>query len=389
MIKLNALHWLLPMTALACVGRGETLIELNYDYGTLDTFRSAIPTEERLVAGVPAAAGGDTTGADDAAAVLAEQGVVFARGINMNARDVARTLQQLASEDPDHFNPEREEFIWGPWRSPSGPGELTLSIQRHPSVMDFEYSYALIRSMPGDEHSDTPVIWGGANLDPDNANHGTGLTAVDLDANAAFEAAHGEEAELDPAVGQGRFAMVHGYAKHGSDSVFFNRASFRDYVPPAESRATMLAPATVEHFYGRMAESSGTIVDFLHSEIDSDLCGADPNSCFGTTLVQGHPERFVFGEFVVDNGPGRAEVQLSGGDLASQVEMTECWNASLTRTSYQLTTDDGTVQMMPSASCPGRAAQSSEELGLPTADDVQPWLLYALGCAVESNCSGG
>ena len=388
MIKLNALHWLLPMTALACVGRGETIVELNYDYGTLDTFRSTLPTEERLVAGVPVAAAEDTTGAADPAAVLAEQGVAFARGINLNARDVARTLQQLASDDPDHFNPEKEEFVWGPWKSPSGPGELTLSIQRQPS-MDFEYSYALVREIPGDEHSRTPVIWGGANLDPDNADHATGLTAVDLDANAAFEAVYGEEAELNPAVGQGRFAMVHGYSKHGSDSVFFNRASFRDYVPPAANRATMLAPATVEHFYGRMAETSGTTVDFLHSEIESDLCGADPTSCFANTWAQGHPERFVFGEFVVDNGLGRAEVTLSGGDLASQVEMTECWNDSLTRTSYQLTTDEGTVQMMPSASCPGRAAQSSEELGLPTPDDVQPWLLYTLGCAVELNCSGG
>ena len=388
MIKLNALQWLLPVTALACVGRGETLIEANYDYGTLDTFRSALPTEERLVAGVPGAAADDTSGADPAA-VLAEQGVVFARGINRNARDVARTLQQLAGEAPDHFDPDREEFIWGPWQSPSGPGELTLSIQRHPAVTEFEYSYALIRHMPGDARSGRAVIWGGASLDAENADRGTGLTAVDLDANAAFEAEYGEEAELNPAVGQGRFAMVHGYATHGSDSVFFNRASFRGYVPPATNRATMLAPATVEHFYGRVAESSGTTVDFLHSEIDSDLCGTDPSSCFGNTWEQGHPERFVFGEFVVDNGLGRAEVTLSGGDLASQVEMTECWNASLTRTSYQLTTDDGTTQMMPGASCPGRAAQSSEELGLPTADDVQPWLLNALGCAVESNCSGG
>jgi hypothetical protein len=388
MIKLNALHWLLPMTALACVGRGETLLELNYDYGTLDTFRSALPTEERLVTGVPAASD-SATPATESAAVLAEQGVLFARGIKRNASDVARTLQQLASEDPDHFNAEREEFVWGPWQSPSGPGELTLSIQRHPGATDFEYSYALIRHMPGDAHSGTPVIWGGANLDAEQVDHSTGLTAVDLDANAAFEAAYGEEAELDPAVGQGRFAMVHGYAKHGSDSVLFNRASFRDYVPPADDRATMLAPATVEHFYGRMADSSGSAVDFLHSEVDRDLCGADPSSCFGSTWEQGHAERFVFGEFVVDSGLGRAEVTLSGGDLPSRVEMTECWNAERVRTSYELTTGDGTVQMMPSPSCPGRAAQSSEELGLPTTDDVQPWLLHALGCAVESNCSGG
>jgi hypothetical protein len=388
MIKLNALRWLLPMTALACVGRGETMLELDYDYETLDTFRSALPTEERLVTGLPAGTDSAAPGTDSAA-VLAQQGVQLARGINRNARDLARTLQQIASEDPDHFNPEREEFVWGPWQSPSGPGELTLSIQRHPSVTDFEYSYALIRHMPGDEHSGRPVIWGGASLDPEQPDHGTGLTAVDLDANAAFEAEYGEEAELDPAVGQGRFAMVHGYAQHGADSVLFNRASFRAYVPPADDRATMLAPTTVEHFYGRVAEPSGAVVDFLQSEIDSDLCGADPSSCFSAAWAQGHAERFVFGEFVLDSGLGRADAKLSGGDLASQVAMTECWNASRVRTSYELTTDGGTLQMMPSPSCPGRAAQSSEELGLPTADDVQPWLLNALGCAVESNCSGG
>jgi len=388
MSKLNALRWLLPMTAVACVGRDETIVELNYDHGTLAAYRSAIPTEERLVAGVPTAAAEGMLGAADPAAVLADQGVVFARGINQTARDVARTLQTLVDERPDHFDADGQEFVWGPWRSPSGPGEVLLSIRREATSLDFEYSYALVREMPGEPHTRTAVVWGGANPDQQNPERSTGLTAWDLDANAAFEAAHGEGAELDPAVGQGRFGMVHGYALRSADSVFFNRATFRDFVAPAASAASVRAPVSVDHFYGRVAEPSGTVVDFLHAEIDRDLCGSNPASCFGSLAETSAAERFVFGEFVVDSGSGRAEVLLSGGDLSSQVALTECWNASLTRTSYQLRSDEGAVQMMPSATCPGRAAQSSEELGLPTPDDVPPWLLYALGCAVDSGCSG-
>jgi hypothetical protein len=389
MSKLTALRWLLPMSAVACAGRGETLIELNYDHGTLEAYRSAIPTEERLVAGVPSAAAEGTMAAADPAAVLAEQGVAFARGINLTARDVARTLQTLVEARPDYFDAEREEFVWGPWQSPSGPGEVTLSIRRDTTAEDFEYSYALAREMPGEPHSRTAVVWGGANPDEQNPEQGTGLTAWDLDANAAFEAAYGEGSELDPTVGQGRFAMVYGHENRGTDSVFFNRARFRDFVAPAVSAASALAPASVEHFYGRVAEPSGSIVDFLHSEIDNDLCGQSPSSCFGTLADKGNAERFVFGEFVVDGGSGRADVLLSGGDLSSQVAMTECWDASLTRTSYQLRSAESVTQMLPSATCPGRAALSSEELGLPTPDDVQPWLLRALGCAVGSTCSGG
>src|SRR3982751_628933 len=118
MKKLYALRWLLPISALACVGRGETLIERNYDSDTLDSYRSAVPTEERLVAAVPAAAG--NVPSDESAAVLAEQGVVFARGINRTTRDIARTLHALAQAQPDHFDTEREEFVWGPWKMPSG-----------------------------------------------------------------------------------------------------------------------------------------------------------------------------------------------------------------------------------------------------------------------------
>jgi hypothetical protein len=389
MSKLTALRWLLPLSAVACASRGETLIELNYDYGTLEAYRSALPTEERLVAGVPSAAAEGTMATADPAAVLAEQGVVFARGINLTARDVARTLQTLVEARPDSFDAEREEFVWGPWRSPSGPGEVTLRIRRDATAGGFEYSFALAREMPGEPHSRTEVVWGGANPDEQNPDRSTGLTAWDLDANAAFEAAHGEGSELDPAVGQGRFAMVYGFASHGADSVFFNRATFRDFVAPAASAFRVLAPASVEHFYGRVAEPSGSVVDFLHSEIDSDLCGQSPSSCFGRLAGKGSAERFVFGEFVVDGGSGRADVLLSGGDLSSQVAMTECWDKSLTRTSYQLRSEESAAQMLPSAACPGRAALSSEELGLPTPDDVQPWLLRALSCAVDSTCSGG
>jgi hypothetical protein len=386
MRRLYALRWLLPISALACAGRGETLLEFNFDSGTLDSYRSAIPAEERLVAGVPAAAGSSLS--DDSAAVLAGQGVVFARGINRTTRDIARTLRLLAQQQPDHFDTEREEFVWGPWEMPSGPGQGLLSIRRDPSAADFEYSYTLLRQMPDAPHTRTAVVWGGTNLDEENPHQGSGLTAWDLDANAAFEAAHGQGDELDPSVGQGRFAMVHGYASSGTDSVFFHRATFRDFVAPAGDRAGLVAPVSVDHFYGRVAEPAGTVVDFLRSEIDSDLCGSSPTSCFGSESGHGHPERFVFGEFVVDSGSGRAEVVLSGGDLSTEVALTECWNAALTRTSYLLRTDDSAVQMMPSATCAGRAAQSSEELGLPTLDDVQPWLLDALDCAVDANCAG-
>jgi hypothetical protein len=399
-----ASSWLLPLAAFGCGDSDETQLQRSYDDDTVAAYRSALPSEDRLVAEMPTAALDGSMQNADPAAVLAARGVVFARDVNETARDIARTLHTLAQKVPDGFSPRRERFVWGPWQSPTGPGEMTLEI-RHDASAELEFRYELARQLPDQPETRTVVLWGESSPDAADPAHGSGYTALDLDANSAFELGHGGSRKA--LIGRGRFVIAYGHASRADDAVFFNLAAFRAFLPASEGSESTLPPVSAHHFYGRVAEPSGSVVDFLHAEIEQNLCDESPESCFGAVpgnslgasdrlgsslsgaaLSSSHPERLVFGEFFVDNGSGRADVSLSGGDLSDELQLTECWNAALTRTSYRLTTTEGAQQMMPDATCPGRAALSFEELGLPTPEDVPEWLAKELSCAAENGAVG-
>lgn len=371
--------WLLPLAALGCGVDDPTGLELDYDHGTLSEYRNALPSEERLVVAVPTAASDGSMQYANPAAVLAGQGVLFARGVNETARDIAHTLHTLAAEAPDSYSPTRERFRWGPWRNPTGRGEMALEIRRTPEA-EHELSYELARQMPDRPETRVVVLWGAGTPDREDPTRSSGYTALDLDANTAFELDNGGSREA--LIGQGRFVIAYGHTLRADASVHFNLAAFRGFIPPSEGSDSELMPVSVDHFYGRVAEPSGTVVDFLQASIEQDLCDAAPESCFESEPGS-HPERLAFGEFFVDSGLGRADVSLSGGDLANQLQLSECWNASLTRTSYRMTTSGSDQQMMPQATCPGRAAFAFAEQDLPTRAVVPEWLTEALTLAAE------
>ena len=280
----------------------------------------------------------------------------------------------LAQEPPDSYSPTRERFRWGPWQNPTGRGEMTLEIRRTPGEAH-EFVYELARQMPDRPETRTIVLWGASSPDTEDPARSSGVTALDLDANTSFELGHGGSQRA--VIGSGRFAIAYGHASRDEASVSFNLAAFRGFIPPSEGSNSQLSPVSVDHFYGRVAEPTGTIVDFLEAEIEQDLCGASPDTCFGG-VPGSHPEQLIFGEFFVDSGLGRADVYLSGGDLPGELQLSECWNASLTRTSYRMTTSASDQQMMPQASCPGRSALAFTEQNLPTRADVPEWLSEAL-----------
>jgi hypothetical protein len=139
----------------------------------------------------------------------------------------------------------------------------------------------------------------------------------------------------------------------------------------------------VDHYYGRIDDGSGPILDFMNSEVDEDFCGTAATSCFASANVASDREHFSFGVFYVDRALGRAEVLLDGGDLSSPVRMTECWSASLRTTSYRVQAGGMMTEMVASPSCEGITIQSATELGLPVMTDVEPLLAERVGCAAE------
>lgn len=366
----------------ACNGEPQSAGDA-HDPALLESYLRAIPNEQRLVSGVPAAAEEPfalTSGPD---AALAVQGIAFARAVNRPARELVQALRAVTELPPTRFDAAASRFVWGPWDNGDGVGQVALIVSRNEPSADFEYSYALLRTMDGDLASATAVIAGAATPDPEEEDRGVGVALWDIEAHRTFEQTHaGEDAET---AGGGRFVMAFGHLAAEEGEALFNVAVFRDFVP-ANGGAD--APIDVDYFYGRFVADAGVTLDFVDTVARADVCAASAESCFDEGRTPGSSERFSYNAFFVNRGLGRAEVAVSEGDLQSSVRLVECWDPALDRTSFQVENDGAMVETMPSGSCSAPADQSALELGLPTLSDIDAAMLDAMSCAAENGLIG-
>lgn len=380
----------LPVLALACSGESRTEPHDAYSDATLAEYLQALPDQERLSANLPTAQ--DTPGAltQGGNAVLAAQGIAFARAVNQPVRVLVTTLRVVTAFKPTFFDAAAQKFVWGPWDDEGGVGKAALYVQRNGPGADFEYSYALLRSATADLAGATAVIAGGTTPDPEDRFRGVGVTLWDLEANHQFDEAHDPAGSMGR--GRGRFVTLFGHQTVESGDAAFNIAVFRDFVAERELGASVDPEAIdVDYFYGRSINDAGARVDFVDSDIRADLCDASAESCFENDAVADADEQLEYDAFFINRGLGRAEARVSAGDLSSPVRVIECWNAGLHRTSFQIGTDGANggamVETMENASCAAPADQAPSALGLPTLDDVDSTLLDALSCAAERGLS--
>jgi hypothetical protein len=380
-MKLRTFALFLPTLAFACGGEDDP----GYDRAALSSYRQAIPDESRLVTDVPTAdpqPGALTAGAD---AVLAREGVKFARAVNQPARLMVRALRAVVDLPPTFFDSEKKQFVWGPWQNDEGIGDVFVYIQENADGEDFRYSYALARTINGDLATATPVIWGAATPDAEDDDKGVGVTLWDLEANRAFELGHDM---TPPELGRGRFVMLYGHQAAEGREAFFNVAVFRNFVPgdnPAQE------PADIDYFYGRFLDGSNA-VDFVDTAVTADICdaptdAADPSSsaCFDDDAVSDQDEAFRFVTLFVNGGLGRAEATVSGGDVEADLSMIECWNRSLDRTFLHVASGSSSVE---SGACLAPTDQPMSALGLPSLDSLDPALVEKLSCAAEHGALG-
>lgn len=380
-MKLRAFALFLPTLALACGGEDDP----GYDRAALLRYRQAIPEESRLVADVANAnpePGALTSGGN---AILAREGVKIARTVNAPARLMVQALRAVVDLPPTFFDSEKKQFVWGPWENDEGVGEVFVYIQENAAGEDFQYSYALARTIDGDLATATPVIWGAATPDVEDDDKGVGVTLWDLEANHAFELEHDMSA---PHQGRGRFVMLYGHRAEAEREAFFNVAVFRDFVPgdnPARE------PADIDYFYGRFMDGSNT-VDFVDTAVTADICDApsdtaDPptSACFDDDAVIDQDESFRFVTLFINGGLGRAEATVSGGDVEAELSMTECWDPSLDRTFLRVASGSSSVE---SGDCMAPADQPMSALALPSFDSLDPALVEKLSCAAEHGALG-
>jgi hypothetical protein len=128
--------------------------------------------------------------------------------------------------------------------------------------------------------------------------------------------------------------------------------------------------------------------DFVDAEIFADLCDASAASCFEENGQADADESFTYTAFFAESGLGRAEANLSTGDLPSAVRLIECWDDRLDRTSYQIERDGEMVETIENGFCAPPADHSAVELGLPTLSDLPPALRDVMSCAAENGLIG-
>src|SRR5690606_14309540 len=126
-------------------------------------------------------------------------------------------------------------FVWGPYPDEIGYSAAYIR-DTEATGEDLRYHFAFVRGASNDLATLTPVIWGGATPDPDNDDHGVGVTMWDFTANRAFAEEH--DPSFDPADhDSGRFVALYGAGPDQDDpasELSFVVAVFRDFVPKDE-----------------------------------------------------------------------------------------------------------------------------------------------------------
>jgi hypothetical protein len=358
---------------------GCTLAEEDesYDAALLQQYRSALPTTERLASGVPTPGNQSGALALEADSEIARLAIEAAVNVNVPAVQMVLVLKIITDLPPTLYDSETREFVWGPWPSDDGVGNVVAYIRENDAGDDFQYSYAFARLMDQDIATAEPVIAGGASPDPDDPDLGVGVTLWDMQMNNAFDAANDPDFDPDAPRDQGRVAMLYGAGSEGGEDYTFNVAVLRDFV--AEDAEPGAQPADAEIFYGR-TRVDGVPLNFLDWVIEGDVCDATVDSCFENDAVDDADETFAFSAAFLGTA-GRGEAQISGGDLTSELALVECWDTML-ETTY-LSVDDGTTSIT-EGSCGGNEDVTLAESGVPTLDQIDADLMDALDC-VASN----
>ncbi len=362
---------------------GDQAQSLPYDPALLDTYRNAVPNEQRLSAPMPVATGGARAVGEPAAYPAFARPIVT--GVNGAVVSMVSLLNRIVQLPPTYFNNETKEFVWGPWDNDNDFGKVAAYIRENPtkqdgSPPDFKYGFALLRGASEDLTSFQPVIWGGTNPQPDNPEFGSGIILWDFEANYAFAEA------FDPdfasrSLARGRFVSLWGKGPDAGNpdaTSAFVVAVFRGFVPEDKPDSP---PADLDYFFGRVTNPQAVSFSFLDFFTRADINDTP-------TSVEDLSVRMAF----VNDGVGRAEANAENGSLAAgqTVHVDECWDTNLNRTFAQYSLDDnGSVTTSTEgaqAACGGFEV-GLDALGVPSLATIEaqsPELMAALRSIAEN-----
>ncbi len=350
-----------------------------WDPALLAKYRAALPSRDALTATTPSTVTRDV--GDPALYPQASWQLVS--GVNGAVAGIVDTLEAVTSYPPTFYNSETREFLWGPWDFEGEVGKVAAYIKEQPEDEDFRYAYAILRGVDNDLASFRPIIAGGATPDPENEEHGAGITLWDFDANAAFLAEAFPAEYVAEQVPHGRFIAL--YSRDQDVSVPANEVAWvlaylRDFVSEDNPAAS---PADLDYFYGRAVDNvEGFTVDFLNFEGIFDV--SEP--------ADGVDEALDVAMAFVNSGVGRAEATATGGSLGAGGSLTavECWDESIERLYLHFNGQDGggaidylEPPVGTEALCGPVFSSTLAALALPSLDDIDPALEAAMVAVAE------
>ncbi|MCG8418105.1 MAG: hypothetical protein MJE77_09210 [Proteobacteria bacterium] len=336
------------------------------DQQLLTEYRRAIPSIADLEA--PMVEGSTRALGDPAIIPASSYPIVI--GINSTVAVLIGLLEEIVKLPPTVYNSETLEFFWGPFPNGDGVGYVAVYIRDAGENDDFRYHFAFLRGIDNDVAKLTPVIWGGANPDENNEDHGVGVALFDFEANYQFEQTHNPDA-ADLQLERGRFATLFGAGPdedNTANEMAFVVAAFRAFVPGNEPTAQ---PADLDYLYGHYANNAeGHTLDFVdwQSQFDVD----DP----ADNVVEDVGVRMAF----FDAGVGRAEADVANGSFGNDTaQLTECWDTSINQTYLKLEATGGPVlvEVGLEEDC-GIFKDGLSTLGVPSLEDIDDELLTAL-----------
>lgn len=224
------------------------------------------------------------------------------------------------------------------------------------------------------------MLWGGATPDPNDEDKGVGITLWDFEANHPWEAAHDPGYDENAPATRGRFASVYGSLVEDNKEHMFAVSVFRDFVDESEAGAT---PVDLDYYFGRVEFDAETAVVFFDWQLSADVCDADL-SCFDEDTVADQIELTGVQLAFIEGSAGRAEVNVSGGDLgADEVDAIECWDGDAMRTYLSFEFPGASIELGDVTDC-GPVFQSTlAELGVPSLDSIDAEDLAALECVAS------
>lgn len=337
------------------------------DQALLAEYRAALPSRATLEAAAPMPT---TSAALGDPAMLPHSSWELVLGINGTVGATLDLLEAVVMQPPTFYDSATREFVWGPW--PDDVGYVAAYVRDTEGNADFRYEFAFLRGASNDLATLTPIVWGGATPDPNDDDHGIGVTMWDFTANRAFEEANAPTFDPD-AHDRGRFVALYAAGPDENDPA--NEATwvvavFRDFVSKDEPDQ---APVDLDYLYGRY-QTPAHVVDFLDYEAPIDV--SEP--------ADGVREDLGVRMAFLDEGTGRAEADAINGSLEAnhRVEVVECWDTSLSQTFVQFQKLEG-GNVVDSAS-EGAAADCGmfdatlDSLDVPSLANIDPALLAIL-----------